>query len=179
MAHGRQQIREALAGMLQDDPALKARGVSFFVARHSPIPLRKLPAVSIYTSADSVAESSWSYAPRKYERTLDVQIEISVKGDEVADQVDAICEEVETVIAADTQLRGTCYRSDLGATALNFNDDGEKKVSQAILSYSVEYETEATAPLGEADELQTITASYRLSAEQDENELAKDSIDVS
>ena len=175
----RKLIRAAVVATLKEDAALQARGVSHFVARYSPIPTRKLPSVSVYTNSDSVEEKSWETAPRKYERDLNVQIEVSVMGEEVADLLDDICEDVEQAIGRDTQLKNTCYSCNLSGTNINFSDDGEKKISTAILSYSAEYETEQSVPVAEADDLDTITASYRLSQEQQNEDLAEDLIDVS
>lgn len=178
MAHQRQLIREAAAAALV--AANTAAGSRVYETRQIPHRKLELPAIAVYTLQESVDADSASTAPRWLIRQVQLLIEAIVKpGANVDDTLDAICLEIERAMHADETLGGTCWKSILSSTELDYFEEGDKEIGLAKLIYSVTYETQAPdADDVELDDLSTIAINYSLNGEQpDEDDQAQDLIE--
>ncbi|WP_417550120.1 hypothetical protein [Methylophaga sp.] len=103
MSHVRQQIREALKAVLKGLPITQDR---VFVNRVDPILKGTVPALTIRTGNDQKTEVITMGKPALVARQVDVFVTAYAVGDEVDDQLDDICIEVEKTIASNSTLSG-------------------------------------------------------------------------
>jgi hypothetical protein len=103
MSHVRQQIREALKVVLTGLPITQDR---VYVNRVDPILKGTVPALTIRTGNDEKIEVLIMAKPALVKRQVDVFITAYAVGDEVDDQLDDICIEVESAIASNSTLSG-------------------------------------------------------------------------
>lgn len=184
--HQRRAIREAakaalLGAVTVDDVTTYATAAEDRVYETRQIPHRKLklPAIAVYTLQESVDADSGQTAPRWLKRNMQLLIEaIVTPGSNVDDTLDNISLQIERAMHADETLGGTCMKSLLSSTELDFFEEGEKEIGLAKITYDVTYETQAP----DADDLtldpfEGANINYSLSGEQATADQAEDIID--
>ena len=114
MAHYRQQIRERVATTLT---GLDTTGNNVFQSRIYNIEESKLPCICIYTVSETSEPISMS-PPRSIEKVLDLVIEVYIKGQNSATDLDAVVKEVKEKMFTDRLINnlakdGECIKSSL------------------------------------------------------------------
>jgi hypothetical protein len=176
MAHGRKEIRDAVAQLLTDaDTAAEER---VFKSRSVPLGRLQLPALTVYTLEETVDPESAQTAPRDLRRNLALVIEGAVEGATADDDMDALALEVETALHADPTFGGLATDSLLESTTLDVKPEGEKLVGILSMVYAVVYHSSAPVE-AEADDLDTVVVHTNLSDSVHEDDQAEDNIDLS
>lgn len=144
MAHVRQQIRNALATVLD---GLTTTGSNVFANRVAVLQEDELPALVVTTNAEQIGVIDIHGG--LLERTMRVDISAKAKAiDNVDDVLDTIAEEVETVLLdpANNTLNGLCAGMMLVGFEVNLNEDLEMPVGELVMQFDVLYNTGAGAP---------------------------------
>jgi dihydroorotase-like cyclic amidohydrolase len=162
----RQIIRNAVSDLLTAAMSEVLNEIS--IGRRDAIPLAKLPAVSIFTDAES-AEIIDLTPPRTYERTLDLNIRIMVhqemafvwddlaawddsgtwletQSENIEDKLDAIASSIESILSASQNL-GIANVADLYYTGFSVEGDEDKTEADLLagtLAFNVIYHTVET-----------------------------------
>lgn len=141
MKHARQKIREAVATALG-----AISGVTVYRSRVYPIVAT--PVISVFgNDEESSSENETMPSPRRYSRTMALNIEISVEAvsnyDDLADDFAA---QVEAIIEADITLAGTATECTLRRTTERSSGNSDKPVAIVTLTYEVWYRTSGTDP---------------------------------
>ena len=141
MAHYRQQIREQVATTLT---GLNTTGNNVFQSRIYNIEESKLPCLCIYTVSETSEPISMS-PPRSIEKVLDLVIEIYIKGQNSATDLDAVVKDVKTKMYSDRLINNLAKDSYLSTQELTYNGEGDKNIAVGVLTYQVFYHhTEGT-----------------------------------
>ena len=141
MAHYRQQIRERVATTLT---GLNTTGNNVFQSRIYNIEESKLPCLCIYTVSETSEPISMS-PPRSIEKVLDLVIEIYIKGQNSATDLDAVVKDVKTKMFSDRLINNLAKDSYLSTQELTYNGEGDKNIAVGVLTYQVFYHhTEGT-----------------------------------
>jgi hypothetical protein len=146
MLHPRHAIRNAIVSLLRDPlpdttpPVYRTSCNSkVFPSRTTPLPVKRLPAILVYTASD-VPDASY---PRNDEgptrRLLEAVIEVAAIGEDADDQIDTICLQVEAALLERDNLGGVCERALLGGTDIELAGDGEADIVAARISVNVAY----------------------------------------
>ena len=143
--HLRRQIREAAATLLT---GLATTGSNVFQNRVYPLQDGDLPALRIFTQAESVEANTIGADPaRLQERTLSLVVEGCVKDpDGFDDTADAICKEVEVAIAGNNTLGGLCKWVQLTSTEIEMDGETAQPIAIVRLTFQVFYITALNAP---------------------------------
>jgi len=136
MAHLRRLIRDNVVTTLT---GLSTTGSNVFKSKSYPLTSDRLPALGIFIKGE---ESDYSTAgsPRSIQHTLNMSVEIYVKGSTgYDDTLDAISEQVEAALYTDLK-RGT-YALDTQVTGFDssFSVEGEQPIAVGTLSIMVRY----------------------------------------
>tara|TARA_B100001939_G_scaffold280380_1_gene249058 strand:+ start:48 stop:479 length:432 start_codon:yes stop_codon:yes gene_type:complete len=141
MAHYRQQIRERVATTLT---GLNTTGNNVFQSRIYNIEESKLPCLCIYTVSETSEPISMS-PPRSIEKVLDLVIEVYIKGQNSATDLDAVVKDVKTKMYSDRLINNLAKDSYLTTQELTYNGEGDKNIAVGVLTYQVFYHhTEGT-----------------------------------
>jgi len=141
MAHYRQQIREQVATTLT---GLNTTGNNVFQSRIYNIEESKLPCLCIYTVSETSEPISMS-PPRSIEKVLDLVIEVYIKGQNSATDLDAVVKDVKTKMYSDRLINNLAKDSYLSTQELTYNGEGDKNIAVGVLTYQVFYHhTEGT-----------------------------------
>lgn len=145
MSHARKQIRDAIKTLLT---GLASTGANVWTNRVYPLDDAALPGIIIRTMPETVAPGGT--LSKKIRRVVTFDIEARVKADEgddpLDDQLDQICAEVETVLAADVTLSGKVQSCALVGTTPSYSGAMERPVGIVVMSWVVAYNTLANAP---------------------------------
>lgn len=141
--HQRKLIRDAVVAQLTGKTDAELR---VYPTRELPLKVAELPAVCIYTLEETVSPESRSSSPRRLTRSLQLGVEIIVRATEaVDDALDALSLQVEVAIDADPRFGDTCIDSILSSVQIGIDNEGNRPTGRCLMSYAVEYETEAPA----------------------------------
>ena len=141
MAHYRQQIREQVATTLT---GLDTTGNNVFPSRIYDIEESKLPCLCVYTTEESSEPISMS-PPRSIEKVLDLVIEVYIKGQNSATDLDAVVKEDKETMYTDRLINNLAKHSYLTTQELTYNGEGDKNIAVGVLTYQVFYHhTEGT-----------------------------------
>ncbi len=141
MAHYRQQIREQVATTLT---GLNTTGNNVFQSRIYNIEESKLPCLCIYTVSETSEPISMS-PPRSIEKVLDLVVEIYIKGQNSATDLDAVVKDVKTQMYSDRLINNLAKDSYLSTQELTYNGEGDKNIAVGVLTFQVFYHhTEGT-----------------------------------
>ncbi len=174
MAHQRKIIRAAIALALSGNTAALAE-VS--TNRQNPYRTEKLPAIDIFSASDDVEDDST--APRELEHSYLVEVRGTVKAaGTIDDDMDDLAEEIEEVMHRDPYFDGACADSILTSTTFEFDASGDRDIATISLIYNFTYRTDAPdAPLF-LDDLETVHATHKIGAAQDDDDDAEDEIEI-
>lgn len=137
MAHVRKQIRDRVENILRG--ATHATG-GVFASRVYPLTQAKLPALTIYTGSE--ASGLQSMGAKTLARDLSLIVDAYVRvTDTFDDDVDALCVQVEEIIAADYTLNGLAKNTVLSSTEIDFDAEAERPVGVARMTYTIRYVT--------------------------------------
>ena len=105
-----------------------------------------LPGINVFADHEEIVTNTINF-PRSQNRVLRIVVEIYAKNnDRVAVQIDNLCFSVESLILADNNLGGAVKDCRLESVDINFNNDGEKPVSVATLTFMVAYRIKEHQP---------------------------------
>ena len=136
MAHLRKLIRDNVVTTLT---GLTTTGSNVFKSKSYPLTSGQLPSLGIFTKS---AESDYPTvgSPRSIQHTLNMSVEIYVKGSTgYDDTLDLISEQVEAALYTDLK-RGT-YALDTQVTGFDssFSVEGEQPIAVGTLSIMIRY----------------------------------------
>ena len=99
-----------------------------------------LPAISVYPVSEDVEELDQS--PRRMKRTIDLLIEVKVKGkdeQDAAECLDDLCDDIENCLTIDDSI--DCLADDilLKTARFEYDSEGSSNIAFAGLVFSVEY----------------------------------------
>lgn len=144
MAHARQQIREAAAGIVT---GLTTTGSNVYQSRAYALGTSELPCLLVYTNTEEVVGPQTIGSPRRIERDLELVIQgIHRNETGLDDRLDTIASEVETAIAADPTLGLNVVDTLLARTDIEYDVETDKPIGSVILRFIVRYITAETAP---------------------------------
>jgi len=141
MSHARKQIRDYVAVT-----KLGTLSGSATIYKTRQFPKSKYPFIAVYVLRERniVENPGHLQSTKRYRRQLQVAVDVGVEtGD---DALDALCVQVEELMAADESMGGGVLACDLTATDILPVAEAEKSVQMARLTYEVTYRTEASDP---------------------------------
>ena len=140
MSHVRQQLRDAVASVLT---GLTTTGTRVFTNRVYPADVSDCPCLIVRSDGDDV-EAQTIHQPYLQVRQTRIQVEAYAEGvDGFDDEIDTICQEVETAIAnASSSLVKGMY---LRGTRIDF-DQGEQPIGRATMVFTKDLYTQSNAP---------------------------------
>jgi hypothetical protein len=148
MSHVRQQIREAVAGKV-DDITDFGTGTAVRVYTDRVHPITTLPAAKVMTSLDVDAEDDAFGGAGVYvtRRRVTVRIEIRAKAaSAIDDTLDALCVKVEEKIMSDDTLGGLAIGTRYQSTETDMDGEAEKPTGLAVITYIVDYRVAYNEP---------------------------------
>lgn len=144
--HVRQQIREVAATTLT---GLATTGSRVFQSRVYPLTDAQLPALVVYTNEEQAEVSAIGF-PALLNRQLNLQVIAKAKANaNLEDTLDTIIKEVETALNASVAANtfgGLAKQTDLSSIYIEMGAEAEKPIGQAVMSFTVQYKTQAHAP---------------------------------
>ena len=135
MAHLRKQIRDRITTTLT---GLATTGTNVYQTHVYPLSEGQLPGVAIYTLSHEFEPLSMS-TPRTLANSMDVSIEIYVKGSDSDDTMDTISEEIESALYADLNLNGLVQNAYMVSMEADHSGEGDQPVTLGKITYRVEY----------------------------------------
>lgn len=154
--HARARIRDAVVQRLRAAALLPD---VIKPMRATPIALRNVPAIFVYTLQESEAEV-YAEGPLIVTRDMDLAVHIALsdaglpEGVLLEDALDALAAVVEVVLCNDRShlgaLSGEAARCVIGATAISIDPDGERLLAQAGLTFRVSYQQDFAVPVEHA-----------------------------
>jgi|TARA_B110000908_G_C10255501_1_gene455171 hypothetical protein len=136
MAHLRTLIRDNVIATLT---GLSLTGSNVFKSKSYPLTGDKLPSIGVFTQGQ---ESDYSTvgSPRSIQHTLNMSIEIYVKGSTgYDDTLDLISEQVEEALYADLERGSYAFDTQVTGFDSSFSVDGEKPIAVGTLSIMIRY----------------------------------------
>lgn len=165
MAHQRTVIRQAIRDLLIGKTSAEARVQT---TRILPYRQSELPALSVYTEGEAVAEDSKGTAPRELIRELEIVIAGWVPAsDTIDDDMDALALEIETAMHADPYLGDKAGDSILLRTDLDIEQDGSGIRGLVKLAYAVTYRTLAPEANEGLDDFLKVKADHQIAGVAD------------
>ena len=140
MSHVRQQLRDAVASVLT---GLTTTGTRVFINRVYPADVSDCPCLIVRSDGDDV-EAQTIHQPYLQVRRTRIQVEAYAEGvDEFDDEIDTICQEVETAIAnaSSSFVKGMYLRG----TRIDF-DQGEQPIGRTTMVFTKDLYTQSNAP---------------------------------
>lgn len=138
--HQRTIIREKLLEIIKGvAPTYNTSvGENVFSNRSRVIPSEKLPSINLVYGNES-AQNTVLNRPI-YLRTLPVSIEIKLMAnDDIDNQADIICEEIEQIFINDKTIGGTASGVIYRGVEILLNPTGEKVLATYTLNYDIQY----------------------------------------
>lgn len=138
MAHGRNQVRTAVAVALT---GLTTTGANVFQFRVYPHESTAMPSLNIRAGDEEVDEVDG------LTRTVQIFVEGRIKAtSNLADTLDTISEEVETALAADRTLGGVSIHIIEPGTTTEIEDGAEQPVGMITMVFPIMYRIAMEAP---------------------------------
>jgi hypothetical protein len=163
MAHPRKLIRQAVVALLI--AANTAAGARVLGTRVVPHKKSGLPALSVYTLSDPVDEDVSTGTEETHELELEIAGWVAHTDALPADDaMDDLAEQVEAAMRSDPFLGGKASKVTFKGTVLEVvEDDGRSDpiVGIAVLTYSVTYRADLTAP-APLDDFLSVDAKHRI-----------------
>jgi hypothetical protein len=139
MSHARQQIRAKFVALVT---GLTTTGANVFPSRSFTLDEDSLPSLSVYTNDETIDKVAHTVNGALMQRGLEVVIEAHAKdSDGLADLLDTIAAEVETVLAAPILMGSVEITAGLQSTQTVFLSDGETDIGALRLVYLVTFGT--------------------------------------
>ena len=143
--HIRTEIRQLIRDRLVAAGLVSGR---VYAVRHRPLREDSVPCILVYPIIDEVGKYDMAVAPR--DRTLTiavVPVVNAVSGGEstVDDDLDELCEDIETVMEGDGISTFGIYTSEFvhgvtfSRTELRKSDEGSMTVLSALMFYEIQY----------------------------------------
>lgn len=143
MKHVRQQIREALATVLNSQPLV---GANVFINRTQPVTDSVLPCLIIAVENDESESASMSY-PRLANHRLVISIRAFAHANSALDDaLDAMCMNVEKALSANISLGGLTKDLQISSTSMALNSEAETNYGEAAMLWSAAYYIQETVP---------------------------------
>lgn len=141
--HHRQKIRHAVRDLLRgtDGARPTTAGRKVYASRVVPIMPSHFPALLVYTTTDKRDASAPYEANGIVRHLLTVNVEVAAGGEDADDQVDALCAEVEAVLATDANLGGAVESLTWQQTEIDLAGDGDQPVVAARMELEAVYYT--------------------------------------
>lgn len=141
--HCRKQIRDAVQAYLA---ANVTTAISVLAGRVHPAEKQILPALLIYTNAESIEDMAKATTgrDRKLSRTLTMTIEALAMGDDVIDTLDAIAAQVEPLAMA--AVPAWVKEIELTETAVELTGDALEPAGMLRLTYDLVYHAFMATP---------------------------------
>jgi hypothetical protein len=141
MAHIRQNIRSRIVTLLNEVSSLNSK---VFASRIYTLEESNLPCACIYTQEES-SEILTISPPRTVEKNLELNIEVYVKSENFTSEMEPLLKDIKEKLASDTTLNNLAKDSYLESQILNYNNEGDKNIATATLTFVVCYHhTEGT-----------------------------------
>lgn len=135
MANNRSNIRLAIKNVLLDETDA---GSNVYTNRETKLWESELPAILIYTAQEPAIPESLS--SQRYVRTLELRIEVKVKGTtDVDDSIDEVLGQIEDLIHANPSLNGVVSATILTNTEISLDSDAQEEIGVGVLSYECKY----------------------------------------
>jgi hypothetical protein len=168
MANLRKQIRAAVRDLLLDNTDA---GDRVFPSRVHPTYRLTYPAIFVFTTEEKA--KTVQLAPRMYERTLTLKIQVVTAGVNVdsEDNIDTVMGQIEDLIDPVQQITGVGDDTDRGnvtiseyrGAEIDLFDEGQSDFASGVLDYEVKYYTEVDYPeLTEVDSVEIDGETYTL-----------------
>lgn len=139
MSHVRQQIRDYVAGKLEQSI------YNVYTSRVYPLTGAKLPGILVFVQSESSSELSFN-SPVQV-RTLRVVVQGYVRA--LADfdaELDDMAVDIEQRILESRTLEGIAHNIELTETEHDYSGDGEQPVATVMLNFTVQYRTQTGSP---------------------------------
>jgi len=169
--HPRNAIRDAAVATLR---AYFEPDIQVYSSRVSPYQAKEwnteLPAIAVYTQKD--VGQIQNAAPRRYERHVELAVEVVVEGKAreylIDGNLDNVCRAIEILLLNDDTLGGTCNDFRYAATVLDYGDSGDPNVAIARIIFDAEYlDTHPTAEQAAGlPDLKRVWVDYSLEGKQ-------------
>ena len=138
----RKQIRDRVAQILTSYST--DAGVRVYKAMYLPIAPSELPCICVYTDKETV--EIYQSAPRVYDRTLYLRIEIIAEAnEELEDVLDRISAQVEGIFNEDQHLNDIAEEVEYKGIEMAVDIKGEMVTGSAVMTYEVRYLEDAVA----------------------------------
>ncbi len=162
MSSKREEIRAAVLAILEGISQVTTGSGDAAISRIYTNRAKKLwpnelPAILIYTRSE--ASEIGVAAPRAYKRIMKLAIEIVCKGAEESnfdDTIDTISEDVEQRIFRNETLNGLVSDILLSDTEMDYVMEGDQPIGAAVLTFNVEYWTDAPIEQPDLDDFTTV-----------------------
>lgn len=142
MTHARQQLREAVVGLLLAVPQTGGRVRS---GRAYPWQDAELPCLEVLTAEEALAEDSLSGEIQQRECALDVVIRARATAG-VDDLLDAIAEQVEAALGSAVAVGAVSVDLRYEGASSEFSDAAQEPTGRATLRYTATYFVAAGVP---------------------------------
>lgn len=131
----RAELRQQLYEILKDKT--KAKG-NVFVGKVTPWPETKLPGINITTPSQNGTANGARHIPF-FHTTITAQIDVVVRCmDNYDNEVDEICEEIESLILRNPDLISQFSGVSSYNTEINYSDKGDQPIIWATMSFVFE-----------------------------------------
>ncbi len=143
--HARQQIREAVAGLVA---GLTTTGANVFQSRVYNLQESELPGLLVYTTTETDSEPQSIGYPRRMLRVVEVVVEGKAQATaNLDDTLDTISEEVEVALGADPAL-GLAAAIDTvhAGTDIELSGDADQPIGSVTMRFNVAYMVTEDAP---------------------------------
>lgn len=138
----RKQIRDRAAEILMSYST--DAGDRVYKAMYLPIAPSELPCICVYTNKETV--EIYQSAPRVYDRTLYLRIEIIAEANEdLEDVLDRISGQVEGIFNEDQHLNDIAEEVEYKGIEMAVDIKGEMVTGSAVMTYEVRYLEDAVA----------------------------------
>lgn len=131
--HERQVIRDAVVEALLGSTAA---GASVFAAKVTPWLRVQLPAISVYTTEEAADPKTWRGDSRRHLSVVVALVDSLTDG--VADSLDALALEVETILMANRTLGGA-HDVEYQGASISFDPNAERPVGSLEMTFDVTY----------------------------------------
>ena len=146
MAHARQQIRDHIVTTLT---GLTTTGANVFNTRVYPSGDNKLPGLTIFTRRDTLVTDGDTIGKRqKWDLTVEIEARSkpALDDDDLDEQLDTICAEVQAAIMADVTLGGRVIYAEIDDVEMDHTDALERPTGIARISCRCRYAILAEQP---------------------------------
>lgn len=165
MSLKRKNIRAAIKAALVGSTDCGSR---VYANRIIPVFQPEHPLILIRTVTEDV--ENWAEAPREYQRTLQVVIDVITEAtDSLDDDLDTLGQQVENALLSDHTLGELCHDVELTNCAMELRKEGNKLQGALLLTYDVTYHSLAVLPSSDLQWLDTVNVEYDVGNASTEN----------